>query len=175
MATHSPITAGVPGEPPRETPMSQAFPALLTALRDLIIAEHEFGEVDYSFDPAFKDWLTDTERTHEQLTDGLRHFHALSYDIPEDRPLQHMAWLIDAMLGHEEPGGARQLCRQMMLSFFTRFQLHGIGPTALHRNAMLAQARQLVSALADLPLFDGAPEVIDDEMPPEQAWLTAAA
>lgn len=172
MANTPPITVDLAGEPPRETPLSLAFPALLTAVRALIIAEREFGEVGYSFDPAFADWLQDTERTHEQLTTGLRHFHALPYTIPEDRPLQNFARLIDAMLGHEEPGGARRLCREMRVTFFSRFQLHGIGPTALHRNALLAQARHLVSALAELPLFDGAPEAVDDDLPPE---LMAAA
>lgn len=172
MATKTPNMPFGTDEPPHETPMSRAFPALLTAVRDLIIAEREFGEVNYSFDPAFADWLTDTERTHERLTDTLRAFHALPYTIPEDRPLQRMARLIDAMLGHEEPGGARQLCREMRVTFFSRFHLHGIGPTALHRNALLAQARHLVAALAALPLFDGAPEAVEDELQPE---LIAAA
>lgn len=172
MATKTPNMPFGTDEAPHETLQSRAFPGLLGALLGFISAERDLEDINYSQDPAFHAWLKDAELAHERLTDTLRAFHALPYTIPEDRPLQRMARLIDAMLGHEEPGGARRLCREMRVTFFSRFQLHGIGPTALHRNALLAQARHLVAALAALPLFDGAPEAAPDELPPE---LMAAA
>jgi hypothetical protein len=76
-----------------------------------------------------------------------------------------MAQLIDDMLGQEEPGEARKLLRLMQMSFFTKFQIPGIGATAMHRNAMLIQARHLATALAALPLFDGTSEADQDDSP----------
>lgn len=155
MAKFIPIITGAPGEPPHETEISRGFQALLEDIYSFIIAEIEYGEVGYSDDPAFQDWQRDAERTYEQMTASLHRFHTLTCRINEDAPLQRMAWLIDEILGHEEPGGARKLCDKMLLSFFEHYSFHGIGPTGLHRSALLAQARYLVIAMVNLPLFDG--------------------
>lgn len=158
LAVRSPITAGMAGEAPLATPVSSAFAALIPD-------EIEFAEVNFCFDRAFQDWLRDTELAHEQLTTELDHFHTLPRVIPEDRPLQEFAQLLDAAIGHEEPGGARQLCRELHFAFFSRFQIAGIGPTAMHHNRMLLEARHLMTALVALPLFDGAVIEDDDEDP----------
>lgn len=163
MTVHTSITTNPPGEVPRATPVSAAFPGLLACVHALIAAERDFEEVGFSFDPAYSEWVRDTEEAHEQLTAELERFHTLPRTIPEDRPLQRMAQQIDAMLGSEEPGRARKLRDRMLLAFFTRFQVHGIGPTAMQRNVMLVRALHLTIAMCALPLFDGAPEVIEDD------------
>ncbi|WP_376870740.1 hypothetical protein [Albirhodobacter sp. R86504] len=164
MTTQFSTTAFTPNEVPQQTPKTIAFTDLMASVANLIGAERDLEDVSYSQDPAYFSWMRDAELAHERVTDSLRHFHALPNDYPQDRPLGRMAQLIDAMLGHEEPGGARKLHRLMQMSFFTKFQVSGIGATAMHRNAMLIQARHLTTALAALPLFDGssAPDYGDD-------------
>lgn len=162
MAIHTFITPDMGFETPRETPKSRAFPDLLGSLFSFVVAERDLDDVCYSQDPAYSAWMQEAELAQERLTESLRAFHSLPHAILQDRPLQRFALLIDAMLGHEEPGGARRLHRQMQFAFFSKFQVPGIGATAMQRNAMLIQARQLTTALAALPLFDSAPEVIDD-------------
>lgn len=152
-------------EPPHHTPMSDAFPALFGAVAAMITSERDLDDIGHSQDPAYAAWLREAELDQERLTDALRHFHALPCAIPADRPLQRMARLVDAILGHEEPGGARDLHCAMQIKFFGSFQVQGIGATALHRNSMLIQARHLVAALVALPLFDGAPELVCDDHP----------
>lgn len=156
MAIHAFITPGPANEAARETTMSQAFATLLQAQAAFVQAERDYEDVCQSRDPAYRMWERDAELAQERLTTALRQFHAISPELPEDRPLQRMAVLIDAMLGDEEPGGARRLHRQMLVCFFTKLQAHGIGPTAMHRNTLLIQARHLTSAMVALPLFDSA-------------------
>ena len=158
MATHTPITPSGADEVPHITTASLAFIPILGTLRKLIIAERDLADISYSQDPAYHAWLRDSELAHERLTDTLRDFCALSISHPADQPLLRAVMLIDAILGHEEAGGGRHLAVQMRAAFFSRFQLRGIDPTALHRNALLVQARHLISALAALPLFDACPE-----------------
>ena len=165
MAIHTVITPLAANEAPRETKMSSAFSALLQAQSAFVEAEHDLDDVGHSQDPAYAFWLRDAEVAQEVLTTALHHFHALPLEIPEDRPLQRMAQLIDAMLGNEEPGGARHLHRQMQLTFFAHFQAQGIGPTSMHRNSMLIQARHLTSAMMALPLIDST-DVSDPDADP---------
>jgi hypothetical protein len=164
MTKQFPITAFASNEVPPQTPKTIAFVSLMASVANLIGAERDLEDVSYSQDPAYFAWMRDAELAHERVTNSLRHFHALPIDCPQDRPLARMAQLIDAMLGHEETGGARKLHRLMQMSFFTKFQVSGIGAIAMHRNAMLIQARHLATALAALPLFDGssAPDYGDD-------------
>lgn len=154
MANQTPITPFQANEVPRETAVSRAFPALMRSVAHLIGAERDLDDISYSQDPAYSAWMRDAEVAQETLTTRLSAFHALPVAAPEDRPLQRMAYLLDGMLGHEEPGGARRLHKQMQIRFFTLFQVQGIGASALHRNAMLNTAYHLVTALAALPLFD---------------------
>lgn len=151
-------------EAPLTSAKSDAFPDLLKSVFNLIVAERDLEDTSYSQDPAYSAWLRDAELAHESLTGSLCHFHKLPIHSAADQPLQLMASLIDGMLGHEEPGGARQLQLRMEVAFFTKFQISGIGSTAMHRNGMLLQARHLVSALAALPLFDGTAESPDDDL-----------
>ncbi len=167
MTTQFSTTAFAPNEVPPQTPKTIAFVSLMASVANLIGAERDLEDVSYSQDPAYFAWMRDAELAHERVTDSLRHFHAIPIDCPQDRPLDRMAQLIDAMLGHEEPGGARKLHRLMQMSFFTKFQISGIEATAMHRNAMLIQARHLATALAALPLFDGASEAYQDDSPSE--------
>lgn len=158
MTTQFSTMAFAPNEVPPQTPKSIAFIDLMASVANLIGAERDLEDVSYSQDPAYFAWMRDAELAHERVTDTLRHFHALPNVCPQDRPLDRMAHLIDTMLGHEEPGGARKLHRLMQMSFFTKFQISGIDATAMHRNAMLIQARHLATALVALPLFDGTSE-----------------
>ncbi|MBU2935170.1 MULTISPECIES: hypothetical protein [Pacificibacter] len=174
MTKQTPITPFGAHKVPHDTAASRAFPALLTLVTDFIIAERDLEDVGHSQDPAYVLWLRDADRAQTRLMKGLRHFHALPNVALADQPLFRTARLIEAMLGSEELGGARRLHREMHFSFFSQFQLPGIGVTAMQRNAMLIQARHLMTALAALPLFDSAPEVLDDtrgsDEPPAPAF-----
>jgi hypothetical protein len=120
------ITPNDGHEPPSETPMSIAFRGLLTSLRDFIAAERDLEDIAYSQDPAYADWAHESEMAFEGLVASTIAIHRLPIECREDRPLHRMALLVDAMLGHEEPGGARALHLQMHLAFFTSFQVGGL-------------------------------------------------
>lgn len=167
MTIHTPITPVAANEAPRETALSVAFAALLPLLANFVQAERDLEDIGYSQDPAYGFWLRDTEIAQENLTTALHHFHALPQEVPEDRPLHNFAEVIDAMLGAEEPGGARRLLQQLQVAFFTHFQVPGIGPTTLHRNSLLIQALHLTRAMIALPLFDGE-ELSDPDSSPDQ-------
>lgn len=169
MAKKTDITPVQAYEVPRVTAASTAFATLLTDVRNLIVAERDLANVNYSMDPAYGNWMREAELAHERLTGTLRAFESIRIEALEDRPLKLMANLVDAMLGHEEPGGAWRLLRDLHIVFFASFQLPGIGATALHRNAQLLHARSLVTALVALPLFDFIP---DDAVGPDDDALT---
>ncbi|MFN4129357.1 MAG: hypothetical protein ACK4GC_06025 [Paracoccaceae bacterium] len=154
MTIHTPITGIIATEAPLETAVSRSFVALLQAQVAFVLAERDLDDVGHSRDPAYRMWERDAELAQERLTEALSLFHDLPHEAPEDRPLRRMAQLVDSMLGEEEPGGARQLFRTMQITFFRHFQASGIGATAMHRNALLIQARHVASAIAALPLFD---------------------
>lgn len=144
-------------EPPNETPMSLAFRDVLKTMHAFIVAERDLEDIAYSRDPAYAIWAEDTEKAHEDLVDALVNVHSLPVETREDQPLRRMALLADAMIGHEEPGGARALHLQMQVAFFTKFQACGISSTAMHRNGLLIHGRHLIDAMIGLPLFDGGP------------------
>lgn len=160
MAEQFTIMADCGHEPPRETAISIAFRDVLEKLHAFIVAERDLEDVAYSSDPAYAAWAQEAELAHENLAKALIAVHSLPVEILADRPLHRMALVADAMIGHEEPGGARALNLQMQIAFFKKFQVSGISPTAMHRNGLLIRARHLVSAMISLPLFDGAP--VDD-------------
>ncbi len=159
MANQTPITPFSALKEQRATPASLAFPSLLIGAVDFVHAERDLDDVGHSQDPAYGIWLRDAELAQERLTKSLGDFLALPQVIVEDRPLFRTAQLIDAMLGCEEPSGARKLNSTMQFAFFREFQVSGICPTAMHRNAMLIQARHVITALVALPLFDFTPDV----------------
>jgi len=173
MATQTPTMPFGTDEPPHHTPVSDAFPSLFGAVAALIISERDLDDISYSQDPAYGAWLRDAELDQERLTDALHRFHALPDTIPADRPLRRMALLVDTMLGHEDPGGARTLHREMQIAFFNKFQVSGTSATAMHRNGMLIKARHFVTALVRLPLFDTTPEAICDDHPLEESGIFA--
>ncbi len=172
MTNQTPITPFPANEVPRETAVSRAFPALLRSVANLIRAERDLDDISYSQDPAYNAWLRDAELAQENLTTRLSAFHDLPGSIREDRSLRRMAYLIDSMLGHEDPSRPRWLHRQMQTHFFKMFQAPGISASALHRNAMLNTAYHLVTALAALPLFDfTSPDEHDDTAVLDEADL----
>lgn len=174
MAKYTPIMPFSAHKEPRATAASVAFPSLLFSAVDFVIAERDLEDVGHSQDPAYGVWLRDAELAQERLTGNLRDFLALPRLTPEDQPLFRTAQMIDAMLGCEELGGARRMHSSMQFAFFTRFQVAGICPTAMHRNAMLIQARHVIAAMVALPLFDSAPDVLDDDPDPDFAPMAPA-
>lgn len=154
MTIQTPITAFGATEAPRETAASLGFVTLLRAQIAFVQAERDYEDVCHSRDPAYAGWARDAENADKHLTQAFQTFHDLPIEVPEDRPLQRMALLVDAMLSSKTPGGARRLHLEMLITFFNRFQVVGIGATAMHRNALLIQARHVASAIAALPLFD---------------------
>ncbi|QUJ76953.1 hypothetical protein KDD17_02570 [Sulfitobacter albidus] len=160
MTKYVPIMPDLGHEPPKNTRISLAFCDVLKALKAFTIAERDLEDIAHSQDPAYSMWAADTERAFEHLADALGKVHCLPLEICEDIPLKRMTLLIDTMIGHEEPGGARALQFEMQLMFFTKLQAAGLSPTAIHRNGLLIHGRHLVNAMLCLPLFDGAP--VDD-------------
>lgn len=157
MTKQFPIMPDLGHEAPRETVISAAFCNVLSTMHAFIDAERDLEDIAYSQDPAYSAWAADTEQAYETLADALAGVHCLPVDLREDLPLKRMARLADAMIGHEEPGGARALHAEMQMAFFTRFQASGLSQTAMHRNGLLIHARHLVAAMISLPLFDCTP------------------
>ena len=155
MAIYTNITRCGAFEAPHETPMSRAFFKMLQAQTNFIVAERDLDDVGHSQDPAYDKWLHEAECAQEHLTTCLGEICALTPGLAEDRPLLRMAVLIDTMLGNGEPGGARRLLREMQAAFFSKYQTRGLGPSAMHRNALLLHCLHLTSAMIALPLFDG--------------------
>jgi hypothetical protein len=159
----------VPGGP-KATRFSTEFAKFLPVLARFIEAERDLEDINHSYDPAYGMWLRDAIAARACLSGYLLNFHAMPIHLPEDRPLRRMAYLIDGMLGHEDPSRPRWLHRQMQTHFFKMFQAPGIGASALHRNAMLNTAYHLVTALAALPLFDfTSPDEHDETTSPDEA------
>lgn len=173
MTKYFTIMPSATNEGPPETPKLLAFPGLLASLFGMIVAERDLEDISYSQDPAYSAWMRDAEVAQDNLIDTLRKFHLLPVVTPADRPLQHMADVIDTMLGHEEPGSARRLQLRMRMAFFAAFQVPGIGLAAMQCNALLVQALHLVTAFAALPLFDGtAGGSVDDHLGDDWDILT---
>lgn len=152
------IMAGFVHERPRASTLSNEFSKFLPLLASFVEAERDLDDVCHSFDVAYSVWDRDCRRARAELEGFLSAFHRLPVQLPEDRPLRHVALLVDAMLNDDEPARPRHLHRQMQLVFFQRFQVPGFGPTAQHRNGLLIQARHLIDAMASLPLFDFSPD-----------------
>ncbi len=157
MTKQTPIMPDLGHEALRETAISVAFRNVLSTMHAFIDAERDLEDIAYSQDPAYSAWAADTEQAYENLADALAGVHCLPVDLREDLPLKRMARLADAMIGHEEPGGARAMHGEMQMAFFSRFQASGLSQTAMHRNGLLIHARHLVSAMISLPLFDCTP------------------
>lgn len=157
MTKQTPIMPDLGHEAPLETAISVAFRNVLSTMHAFIDAERDLEDIAYSQDPAYSAWAADTEQAYENLADALAGIHCLPVDLREDLPLKRMAQLADAMIGHEEPGGARAMHAEMQLAFFTQLQASGLSQTAMHRNGLLLHARHLVNAMISLPLFDGTP------------------
>lgn len=157
MTEQTPIMPDLGHEAPCETAISTAFRNVISAMHAFIDAERDLEDIAYSQDPAYAVWAADTERAFENLADALATVHCQPLTIREDIPLKRMARLADAMIGHEEPGGARALHAEMQVAFFTRLQASGLSQTAMHRNGLLIHARHLVAAMISLPLFDCTP------------------
>lgn len=156
----------LPALPVRDTALSSAFAAMLPVLSRFIIAERDMADISASYDPAYGAWHRESERARTTLDQCLMQLHSIPIQRLEDAPLQRMTLLIDAMLNNDDPAQARRTYRQMQLVFFLRYQVTGFSEVAQHCNGMLIQARHLVDALVQLPLFDFSAECVipvDDE------------
>ncbi len=155
--------------PVLDTSFSLAFAALLPVLSRFITAERDMADISASYDPAYSAWHREAEPAGTALDRSLMQLHRLPIERIEDAPLRRMVLLIDAMLNNDDPSQARRMHRQMQLVFFLRYQVTGFGDVAQHCNGLLIQARHLVDALVQLPLFDFSAECViaaDDEADP---------
>lgn len=155
-----------PALPVRDTALSSAFAAMLPVLSRFITAERDMADISASYDPAYGAWHLEAERAGTALDQCLTQMQRLPIERLEDAPLRRMVLLIDAMLNDNDPAQARRTHRQMQLVFFLRYQVAGFSDVAQHCNGMLIQARHLVDALVQLPLFDFSAECVipvDDE------------
>ena len=155
-----------PALPVLDTSLSLAFAAMLPVLSRFIIAERDMADISASYDPAYAAWHREAEHAGTALDQRLMQLHRLPIERLEDAPLRRMTLLIDAMLNDDDPSQARRTHRQMLLVFFLRYQVSGFSYVAQHCNGMLIQARHLVDALVQLPLFDFSAECVipvDDE------------
>jgi hypothetical protein len=166
MTKHSPITPTGGHEAPPETELMLAFCKSLTCMQAFLLAELDLDYIGYSQDPAYANWIRDTETAFENLADALGETRSLPVEIPEDMPLKRMALLMDDILGNEDPDAARATHLKMQLMFFTRLQATGLSITAMHRNGLLVHARHLVDAMMSLPSWDS--DLSDDEDPTDE-------
>ncbi|MBQ2262928.1 MAG: hypothetical protein II336_16380 [Loktanella sp.] len=149
-----------PITPAFDTVFSSAFATMLPNLSHFIAAERDMGDISASYDPAYAAWFRDVARANAALDRSLMQLHQLPIQRPEDDPLCRMALLIDAMLNDDDPVWARQAHHHMHLVFFQRYQVAAFSEVAQHCNGLLIQARHLVDALIQLPLFDFSPECV---------------
>lgn len=152
MATHFSNTSFAANEAPVSA-YASGFAAFLPMLAGFIEAERDLEDVNGAFDPAYKAWERDADLAQQKLTTALCALRDLPVLLPEDRPLQRMAMLIDSLFA-EDNAAFRPLHRRMRVEFFQRFQVCGFGPVAQRTNALLLQARHMVDAMATLPIFE---------------------
>jgi hypothetical protein len=121
-------------------------------------AEGDLEDIHHNQDVALSLWQRDRDAADERLVDALNALQRLPIRMPEDRPLQRFACVVSRMLDDHESTPPRRLHREMKACFFRDYQVRGIGPIALHRNALLAQGRQVLDAMIKLSFFDYLPE-----------------
>lgn len=170
MTTQTPITPTGGHEAPPETELMLAFCKSMTCIQTFLLAELDLDDVGYSQDPAYANWIRDSENAFGNLADALGKTRTLPAVIPEDMPLKRMALLMDDILGNEDPAAARAMHFKMQLMFFTQLQAKGFSPSAMHRNGLLVHARNLVDAMMSLPLWDRdlTDELLDDHEPTDE-------
>lgn len=133
------------------TPASASFSALLVALSALIEAERDIEDVDI-WDPAFSRWLRDAELAQERVVAGLRQVREAELQRAEDRPLQRLAMLIDAMMGCEDPDGFARLHR-LIPANAALFRCDGDSAAARRVNHMLLTGLARIEDLAGLDTY----------------------
>jgi len=136
-------------------------------MQTFLLAELDLDNVGYSQDPAYANWVRDSEVAFSNLADALGETRNLPVEVPEDMPLKRMALLMDDILGNEDPAAARAMHLEMQLMFFTQLQTTGLSLTAMHRNGLLVHARHLVDAMMSLPSWgrDLSDDLFDDHGP----------
>lgn len=154
MTTQTLITPTGGHEAPTETELMLAFCKSMTCMQTFLLAELDLDEVGHSQDPAYLNWVNDSEKAFSTLADALAETRRIPVEIPEDMPLKRMAVLMDDILGNEDPHSARAVHLKMQLVFFSQLQAAGISTTAMHRNGLLVHARHLLDAMMSLPLWD---------------------
>ncbi|HRM74878.1 MAG TPA: hypothetical protein PLI13_09310 [Paracoccus sp. (in: a-proteobacteria)] len=136
--------------------ISSAFAALLDALSRHALAERGIEDVDI-WDLAFCHWLTEAEQVFTEVTTLIGVIRRADPARVEDRVLQRLTTLIDAMIGSEEPGTFQRLHARLPVALF---RCPGEGPAALQARWMLAAARRRIDALAQLATYA--------DLPPEE-------
>ncbi len=150
--TITPFAAFEADHPKYPTPIASAFAALLPALARHIEAEREIEHADI-WDTAFRDWLTDAERVFTEVTTHLFTISTTELTCADDRPLQRMAMLIDAMIISENPDAFMRLYG-LLPQYESLFCCRGEDHATRHRNAMLGTARRHIDTMATLLTYD---------------------
>lgn len=141
-------------EAPPATELMHAFCKSLTCMQTFLLAELDLDDIGYSQDPAYANWICESEKAFSTLADALAETRCIPVEIPEDMPLKRMAVLMDDIIGNENPHFARAVHLKMQLVFFSQLQAAGLSTTAMHRNGLLVHARHLLDAMMSLPLWD---------------------
>lgn len=131
------------------TLMTQRFAAMQVALADYVAAEREL-EHSGAWDPACDHWLRDAEAARTSLASALDAVCATEPARMQDQPLRQMARIARVMLlatDEVEFGRAYGLLGQ----FAAVLRCDGSSPIDQHVNAMLAETRQQLAAVAALP------------------------
>lgn len=134
------------------TPISSAFSQLLGALARHIEADRDIETVDI-WNTAFSGWLRCAEEAHTDVVGLLSLIRREVILRSEDRPLQRMAMLIDAMIGSETPGEFKRL-HGLLPRFENLFRCGGTGVVAQRIDRMLLTALERINEMATLDTYD---------------------
>lgn len=134
------------------TLISSAFSSLLSALARHIEADRDIETVDI-WNTAFSGWLRTAEEAHTEVAGLLALIRREAIVRVEDRPLQRMAMLIDAMIGSETPGEFKRL-HGLLPRFESLFRCRGTGVVAQRIDRMLLTAQDRIQEMATLDTYD---------------------
>lgn len=143
------------GEPGAAVPAASLGQS--TAVSAYTRAELDLLDINYSLDPAYKEWHRASEEAQDNLIDVLHLLRSTPATLAMDAPLRKIALLIHAM--RDDPETARDLHTRMEADFERQFRVRGLGATAQHRNLLLNLCRPLLARFAGLPLFDAGPDL----------------
>ncbi|MHA3980897.1 hypothetical protein ACW9UR_24870 [Halovulum sp. GXIMD14794] len=135
---------------PTDTPICALYVRLLDAIDVHVAAERAIADVDI-WDPAFRGWLTDAERTHGAVTGLISTIRHADLEAPTDVHLVRVVEALDLLLGAETLDEALEAGEAMVR--LQSVEAHGAGLAMGRVARLVAEGRARFRTLAQLEAY----------------------